>query len=381
MDPPFTRGTRLETVPAVSPVRLRVPLRTVDEETWTIAATARHAFVATIVALLVIVVAFALWQLKVVLALILFGFTIAAAMRPGIDRLASWRIPRPVGLLLHYVAVLAAVGLFLSFVVPTLTDQVQTALHAAQTHHPGSGGGIKARLLDVLARRLHRLPAADKFVQPALSVGEQALKVLLGILFTFAVAAYWIFERERTVDLVTSFLPRPRRKTVRDTWTLIDQKLGAFVRGELVLIAFVATLASIALWAVGEPYWLLIGIAVGILEIVPVVGPLAALVLAVGAGLTVSWHTAVIAGSALLVIRLIEDYLVTPRVLGGAVGLSPLLTLIAVSVTGVLLGGFYVLLSVPIASLLATIVDVSLRGIDPADVEVPTVIFPSQDAG
>jgi predicted PurR-regulated permease PerM len=153
------------------------------------------------------------------------------------------------------------------------------------------------------------------------------------------------------------------------------------VRGELVLIAFVSTLASVALSLVGEPYWLLIGIAIGILEIVPVVGPLAALALAVGAGLTVSWTTAVLAGSALLVIRLTEDYLVTPRVLGGAVGLSPLLTLVAVSVTGVLLGGFYVLLSVPIASLLATVVDVSLRGVDPADVEVPTVLFPSQDTG
>ena len=176
-------------------------------------------FVATIVALLVIVVAFALWQLKVVLALILLGFTIAAAMRPGIDRLASWRIPRPVGLLLHYLALLAAGAVFLSFIVPTLTDQVQAALHAAQAHHPGSGVGIKARVLDVLSRRLHNLPAAGKLVQPALSAGEQALKVLIGILFTFTVAAYWIFERERTVDLVTSFLPRPRRKTVRDTWT------------------------------------------------------------------------------------------------------------------------------------------------------------------
>jgi hypothetical protein len=50
-------------------------------------------------------------------------------------------------------------------------------------------------------------------------------------------------------------------------------------------------------------------------------------------------------------------------------------------VTGVLLGGFYVLLSVPIAAVVATVVDVSLRGVDPAEVEVPTVIFPSQDAG
>ncbi|HEY7398160.1 MAG TPA: AI-2E family transporter [Gaiellaceae bacterium] len=352
-----------------------------DEPSWSTAATARHAFVAAAVVLAVVVVAVALWQLKVVLALLLLGVTVAAAMRPGIDRLASWRIPRPVGVLIHYAAILALVALFLSFVVPTLTDQVQAALHAAQTHHPGSGNSLKAKVLDALARRLHHLPSADRLVQPALSIGEEAVKVLVGILFTFAVAAYWIFERERTVDLVTSFLPRPKRKTVRDTWTLIDQKLGAFVRGELVLIAFVATLASVALFLVGEPYWLLIGIAAGILEIVPVVGPLAALALTVGAGLTVSWHTAVFAGIALLAIRILEDYLVTPRVLGGAVGLSPLLTLVAVSVTGVLLGGFYVLLSVPIASLVATVVDVALRGVDPADVDVPTVIFPSQDAG
>lgn len=352
-----------------------------DEPSWSTATTARHAFVAVGVALCVVVVAIALWKLKVVLALLLLGVTVAAAMRPGVDRLAAWRIPRPVGVLLHYVAVLALVALFLSFVVPTLTDQVQAALHAAQSHHPGAGDSLKAKVLDALSRRLHHLPSADKLVQPALSVGEEALKVLVGILFTFAVAAYWIFERERTVDLVTSFMPRPRRKTVRDTWTLIDQKLGAFVRGELVLIAFVATLASFALFLVGEPYWLLIGIAAGILEIVPVVGPLAALALTVGVGLTASWHTAVFAGVALLAIRLLEDYLVTPRVLGGAVGLSPLLTLVSVSVTGVLLGGFYVLLSVPIASLVATVVDVAVRGVDPAEVDVPTVIFPSQDTG
>lgn len=354
---------------------------TTHDEWTSVAATARRAFVATAVALAVVVVAVALWELKVVLALVLFGFTIAAAMRPGIDRLDSWHVPRPVGVLIHYAAVLALIALFLSFVVPTLTDQVQAALHAAQTHHTGTGGGWKAKVLDEVARRLHHLPPAGDLVQPALAVGEGAVKILVGILFTFAVAAYWIFERDRTVDLVTSFLPRPRRKTVRDTWTLIDHKLGAFVRGELVLIAFVSTLATFALALVGEPYWLLVGIATGILEVIPVVGPLAALALAVGAGLTASWHTAVLAGSVLLLIRLLEDYLVTPRVLGGAVGLSPLLTLVSVSVTAVLFGGFYVLLSVPLASLVATVFDVTVRGVDPTDVEVPTVIFPSQDTG
>jgi predicted PurR-regulated permease PerM len=100
----------------------------------------------------------------------------------------------------------------------------------------------------------------------------------------------------------------------------------------------------------------------------------------VGAGLTVSWHTAALAGGALLIVRVVQDYVVNPRVLGGAVGLSPLLVLIAVSIVGVLLGPFYVLISVPLASLLVTVMDVVVRGVEPAEAEVPTVLFSAKDA-
>lgn len=344
-------------------------------------AVARAAFVATAVAVAVIAVSLALWKLRVVLALILFGITIAAAMRPGVEKLAAWRIPRPVGVLLHYLAFLALLALLLAFVVPTLSGEVQHALkHVHTTPGAPQNLSIKERILNDLARHLHHLPSTDSLVKRTVTVGEQAVKILVGILFAFAVAGYWIFERDRTVDLVSSCLPRARRKTLRDTWTLIDQKLGAFVRGQLVLIAFVSVVASIALFLVGEPYWLLIGILAGILEIVPIVGPLAAILLATLVGLTAGWHVAVFAGVVLIAIRIFEDYLVTPKVLGSAVGLPPLLTLLAVSITGILLGGFYVLLAIPIAALLATIVDVAVRGVDPAEVEVPTVIFPAQDS-
>src|SRR5262249_50208516 len=123
-------------------------------------------------------------------------------------------------------------------------------------------------------------------------------------------------------------------------------------------------------------------------EIIPVVGPLAALILAVGAGLTASLHTALLAGSALLVVRVLQDYVINPRVLGGAVGLSPLLVLIAVSIVGIVLGPFYVLIAVPLdvwsavraASLVVTLMDVVARVVDPAEAEVPTVIFSAKDA-
>src|SRR5262249_43983987 len=210
--------------------------------------------------------------------------------------------------------------------------------------------GVKGKLLDAMQRRLADLPSGGKLVHPALTAGEEALKILVGITFTFAAAAYWIFERDRAVDLIASFLPRHKRKTLRDTWTLIDQKLGAFVRGQLILITFVGAAMSIALAIIGEPYWLLVGIATAFLELIPVVGPLAAFLLVVGAGLTESWHVAALAGAAMLALRLLQDYVINPRVLGGAVGLPPLLVLISVSVTGILFGPFYVLLSTCAAS-------------------------------
>jgi predicted PurR-regulated permease PerM len=357
------------------PVRNREPRAQAQESKESIA---RRTLVATAVAVATVALALALWKLKLVVTLVFVAMTWAAAMRPGVDWLRRHRIPRAAGVLLHYLVLLGLIALFLAFVVPQLVHEVQAALTTSGKPNPHPHG-VKEQILSSLQRRLSHLPSVSKLVHPALSAGEEALKVLVGVFFTFATAAYWIFERDRFIDFVTSFVARPRRKKVRDTWELIDLKLGAFVRGQLLLVSIVATVISSAFFLVGEPYWLLLGIGVALLEIIPVVGPLAALILAVGAGLTVSIHTAVLAGAALLAFRVVQDYVINPRVLGGAVGLSPLLVLIAVSVVGVVLGPFYVLIAVPLASLLVTLMDVIVRDVDPAEAEVPTVIFSAKE--
>jgi predicted PurR-regulated permease PerM len=89
---------------------------------------------------------------------------------------------------------------------------------------------------------------------------------------------------------------------------------------------------------------------------------------------------ALAAGIAVLCVRLLEDYLILPKVLGEATGLSPLVVLFSVSAVTILFGGFAVLLAVPLAAVVATVVDVVVRGRDPAEEEVPTVLFPAKDA-
>jgi len=348
-------------------------------------STARRALITTIVAVAVIVSALALWKLKLVLALLFMAVIFAAAMRPGVEALRRRGIPRAAGIAIHYLVLLGLVALFLWFAVPRALNQLEAAVGSAPTsgaqlkQAANHSTGIKHELLVGIEKRLKNLPAGTGLIHPALTVTRNAFEVLIGIVFVFASAAYWIFERDRAVDLVTSLIARPKRKKVRDTFDLIDAKLGAFVRGEVLLIAFVATIVSLAFWLIGEPYWLLLGIFAGVLEIVPVIGPMLAGGVAIGVGLTVSWHVALAAGLAVLIVRLLEDYLVLPRVLGHAVGLSPLLVLVSVLATAILFGGFAVLLAIPIAAVLATLVDVVVRGKDPAEEATPSVLFSTEE--
>jgi predicted PurR-regulated permease PerM len=346
--------------------------------------TARRAAVATISAGSIIVLALALWKLRLILGLLFFAFILSAAIRPSIEFLARHRIPRAAGLALHYLALIGVVALALSYAVPAALHQVDHALSpsgkAEIAQAANTSSGIKHEVLVALQKRLKNLPSGGSLVKPLTQVGVTAFEVIIGIFFTLAAAAYWIFERDKTIDLVTSLFPRPKRKLIRDTWDLIDAKLGAFVRGQVLLILLVATVLSLLFWAIGEPYWLLVGSFAGLVEIVPVIGPLTAGALAVAVGFTASVHVAVLAVGCVIAVRLLEDYLIMPKVLGDAVGLSPLLVLVSVTAVGILFSGWAVLFAVPLAAIVVTLFDVIFRDVDPAEEEVPAVIFSARES-
>jgi predicted PurR-regulated permease PerM len=348
--------------------------------------TARKSAIATLVALAIVVLAVAMWKLRVLLSLFLLGLVIAAAMRPGVEALKRRRVPGGVGIGLHYLVLAGGVAAFLWLVVPAAIDQLSNAtggnLPTSQQEldkATAQATGVKHRVLVAINDRLQELPSGRSVLHPAFEYGTLAFELIIGIFFVLATAAYWVYERDRARALVVSMVPRRHRRTVHDTWELIDLKLGAFVRGQLILVVFVATMLSLAFWAIGVPYWLLLGFFAGVVELIPVIGPLLAGAIAVGAGFTESWRVALFAGLAVFAVRMLEDYVVIPKVLGHAVGLSPLVVLVSVTALGLLLGGIYVLLAIPLAAIAGTLVDVVIRDVDPAEEVVPAVIFSAQD--
>lgn len=346
--------------------------------------TARRAALVTLIVIGLVAAALALWQLRVVVALLFAAMIIAAAIRPSVEWLVRRRVPRVAAVLAHYAVLIGLLAVALAFAVPAALHQVDHALSpsgkAEIAHAASHSTGVKHEILSSLHARLEHLPKASHLVGPAASVGRKAFEILIGIFFTFATAAYWLFERERTIDLIAQLLPRRHRKVVRDTWELIDLRLGAFVRGQALLVLFVAAVLSGLFWAIGLPYWLLVGVFAGLVEVVPVIGPLAAGVVAVAVGLTASPHVAILAAACVLAVRLLEDYVVMPKVLGGAVGLSPLLVLVAVTSIGILFSGWAVLLAVPVAAVATTLFDVILRDRDPAEEETPAVLFSARES-
>jgi predicted PurR-regulated permease PerM len=131
------------------------------------------------------------------------------------------------------------------------------------------------------------------------------------------------------------------------------------------MVVIVGAVLATGFYLVGLNYWLLVGGFVGLVEIVPVIGPLIGAILVVAVGLPQSAHVVALALLWLVVVREIQSYVVNPHLMGKSVGLSPLVTLVSVSVVGLLFGGFAVILAIPVTSAVATMIDVFVLDHEP----------------
>jgi predicted PurR-regulated permease PerM len=328
---------------------------------WSDRDVMRVAAKATAAAIVVAAVAFGLWNVRRVVILLLLALTFAAAMRPGVEWLRRRRVPEPLAILAFFIAVIGILVLFFWFAVPPAVHQIRQAL----AQQEASGGvalsqstGVRHDVLVWVERYLHQLPSGQAVLHPVASYGQKATDVIVGIFFTLAATWYWVSERDRLIELLASFAPAAKRDKARQTYLMIDHRLGAYTRLKFLMVGVIGVTLSAGFSAIGLNYWLLVGGFVSLVEIIPVIGPLAGALLVVAVGLPQSIHVAVLGLVVLVAVREVQSYVINPHVMGRSVGLSPLVTLAAVAVVGVLFGGFAVVLAIPAISAAETLVDV-----------------------
>lgn len=219
-----------------------------------------------------------------------------------------------------------------------------------------------------LVRRLPgELSRLGRYFGPAAGVAVRFFGGLASVVAVIVLAFYMLVEGPRVKAGFLALFPRVQRDSIGDVLSRIGAKFGGWIRGQLLLGIIIGTAAGIGMAAIDMPFVLLLAIIAGLTELIPMVGPILGAIPAVFLALfQPAWKLLFVIGWYAF-IQQVEANFVVPRVMRAAVGLSPLLTIIALILGAKLLGAAGALLAVPVAAALQVIVGELVRRYGPRE--------------
>jgi predicted PurR-regulated permease PerM len=325
-------------------------------------ASVRRHRQAIFAAFMIAVVLLLLWQARGALPAFFIGLALAFVLDPAVTALAHRGVPRWAGVLIAYAAAVAVVWALLSFALPPITAQAREFVQ--QLPELGAAMGDIERALvewyedlplppDIRAALEEQLAASGQAISdflarllaPTLNAVVRAATFLLGLV----VIPVWLFfvlkDREGFSRAVASAMPPSWRADTENVLALLGRVGGKWVRGQLLLGAavFVATVIGLTvLTLIGfsefGQFTLILALIAGVLEWLPIIGPIVAAVPAILIGLSISPVAALAAAIVYIVIQQLENHILVPKVMGDAVELHPAVMIMALVVGGALFG-------------------------------------------
>ncbi len=192
-----------------------------------------------------------------------------------------------------------------------------------------------------------------------LHLGELLSKSLLHVLVCTVSSIYLLIDSERVGKYFLRFIPSDRRKAVVELSGKLNVMLSKYIRTQIMLVILMSAVAYVILHFVfGIKYALLMAILSGMLEIIPILGPLFAISMAVIVGVAQKGvQVGCLLALCFWIARLIEDYAVVPRFVGHVIELHPLAIIFAVICGEVLAGALGMLIAIPAAAAIKEIID------------------------
>lgn len=297
-----------------------------------------------------------LWILFHILDIILLffvAFIFMSALTPLVELLRGWRVPKIIAVLLVFFLAIALIVILLTAGLSPLISQTSNLI---QRLGETINSLVKTNVIDQSVIQQE----ASRYSTQVVSFTVDLFKNLISWVSVLVVTIYMLFDREKMEKYATSFFGE-RQEQIRSLLQKIEDKLGAWLRGQVILSVVVGTLVYLGLFILGVEYALPLAIIAGLLEVVPMIGPIISAIPAILIGLTVSPLFAAIIAGLYLAIQQVENQIIVPQVMKRAVGLNPLLVILAVSIGGRLLGIAGALLAVPIAVVIQLIIQEGLN--------------------
>lgn len=306
-----------------------------------------------------------LFIIRDILMALLFAIIVASAIEPAVEWLKIRRIPRILSVVIIYLAlgVLFFLGIYL--IVPLLFEEFQNISLTFPT--------LQAKFFSGLEDTgLHILPFLGDSFQNLLKIPTDFLRglgggvidfasAIFGGIFTFIliiIFSFYIAAQEKGIESFLRLLTPLRHEAyIIDLWDRSQKKLGRWLRAQLLLGAVVGVLIFFGLTFLGVPHALFFAILAGAFELIPVVGPILAAVPAVVTALAASSLTGILVIALYVVVQQLESHVIVPVVMRKAIGLSPLVVVLALLIGAKIGGIFGILLSVPLTAILTEFIN------------------------
>lgn len=330
--------------------------------------TRRLIILLTILVALVLAMALLWGASHIITSLLIFAVAalIAYAIAPAVD-LFHRVMPRPIAILVVYLIVLALLGFALYLIITnTVTQLISLSESISRLLLPSSNGqdsplvrillsiGLTHDQIEAIAQQLgsQLTNVAGTVAGGILPLLSSIVSALVDILLTVVISIYLLVDGSRAVRWLRERTPASQRGRIGSTITIIQNIVGGYIRGQITLCFIVGVLVGVGMAILGMPYAVLLGVLTFITEFIPVVGSIFAGTISVLLALTQGWLTAVLVLVYFVLVHILEGYVLAPRLLGKAVGLHPLVSLLALIIGAELFGLWGAVFAAPTAGLI-----------------------------
>ncbi len=293
----------------------------------------------------------AIWlamQIKAIIFMTFIAYIISVGLNKGIDKLESkFRLHRIFGVLITYSLFISVISVFLAFVFPPLVKEVSNLLINVQLPVIFQG---QMENFEVNFSSIKGL--MDTFgtsISTAFNIISSTFSGAFVLITTMVISLYFSLEKPKLIKELAGFLNQERAEEAKSFFNEMDNQLGNWIRGEIILMTIIGLMTFLSLWLIKVPYALPLAIIAGVLEIVPNIGPVFSAIPAVAiAFLAFGWPAAAITAAIYLVIQQLENNLIVPKIMRTNVNINPLVSILGILIGAKLFGVVGALLAVPI---------------------------------
>jgi predicted PurR-regulated permease PerM len=305
-----------------------------------------------IFALFLIFLGWFIYQIRNILLSLFLSYIIMAAVLPIVTFLQKKRVPKLLAVLIPYFAIIILIFVLIITLVPFVLQQLR-ALFIGFPTYIQQAARLFGYTVDLKHSQSYLNDQINNLSSSAIQVSSTVFGGLLTIITIFIVSLYLILYNDSFKRHFSKLFHQRTQQKVLNTLSLINEKLGAWLQGQIILSVSIGILTFIALTLLGIPFALPLALLSGILEIV--LGPILSAIPAVIVALTISPTMAVVIGATYILIQMLESQLLVPKIMQRAVGLNPIIVIIGVTIGAHLMGTVGALIAIPFISFIIVI--------------------------